>query len=150
LINSVGADMFDNQEKYSKNIDESKKNNFFLGYYLPLEDSIFLGELSIKTEKIWYEKNWTTDHDFLFRKKIKINEGIHLVVPITSLSDGSLNFAVFIQHKSPTCQDCFLSLMNVDRLGYVHTINSAPDTLIFQFATENGFGHKDTIKYIKE
>src|SRR5688572_504369 len=84
-VNSMGYMLADNRTHYSMGMDESKANGMFLGYYIPLQDSVTLGDLTLKTENIWYEKNWTTDHDFLFQKCIKIDSGIHFIAPYPSL-----------------------------------------------------------------
>ncbi len=143
--------MADNQTHYSNGIDESKTNGMFLGNYKPLQDSVVLGDLTLKTKNIWYEKNWTTDHDFLFQKSIKVNYGIHFIAPYTSLLTSGLNVDLFLKEYFPNCpHGCFVCIEKHSELGYTYSISTKPDTLILQFATDNGFGHKDTITYVRE
>jgi len=148
---SIGYGMGDNALKYSNGIDESKKNGMFLGYYKPLQDSLILGDLTFKTEDIWYEKNWTTKHDFLFRKSIEVDSGIHFIAPYHSLLSSDLKVDICLLQYSPTCPNgCFVCTDKQPELGYTHTILTQPDTLVLLFGTEYCFGDKDTITYLRE
>lgn len=143
--------MGDNATHYSSGIDESKNNGMFLGYYKPLQDSIVLGDLTLRTENIWYEKNWTTDHNFLFQKSIKVDSGIHFIAPYPSLLSSYLKVDLCLKEHFPNCpRGCFMCIEKQPGLGYTYAISTKPDTLVLLFATDNSFGHKDTITYLKE
>jgi hypothetical protein len=151
LVKSLGYGMEDNATHYSNGINESKANGMFLGYYKPLQDSILLGDLTLKTENIWYEKNWTTDHNILFQKSIKIDSGIHFIAPYPSLLSSDLNIDLCLKEHFPNCpQGCFVCIEKHSGLGYAYSISTKPDTLVLQFGKDNGVGHKDTITYVQE
>jgi hypothetical protein len=150
-IRRISTGMGDNVTHYSNGIEESKRDGMFLGYYKPLQDSIVLGDLTLKTENIWYEKNWTTDHNFFFQKSIKVDSGIHFFAPYPSLSSSELNVDICLKEHFPNCpKSCFMCIDKRPELGYAYSISTKPDTLVLLFATDNSFGHKDTITYIKE
>jgi hypothetical protein len=149
-LKSIGYGMADNQTHYSNGIDESKTNGMFLGYYKPLQDSVVLGDLTLKTENIWYEKNWTTDHDFLFQNSVKVDSGIHFIAPYLSLLLSDLKVDLFLKVEYPGCHPCFDCIEEYEGLGFANTMSTKPDTLVLLFGTDNGFGHKDTITYIRE
>jgi hypothetical protein len=146
LLKITEVSYMDTGPHYSNGIDESKSNNYFLGYYRPLNDSITFDSLKIKAENIWFEKNWTTEHPLLFWEKIKIDSGIHIILPDTSLLSNKLKIDVLISDEQ--LNGSFNSMLEVWELGYWYSISSKPDTIILSFRTNYGSGLKDTIKYV--
>ena len=140
--------MVDNASHYSISIVESKSSGMFLGYYKPLKDSLDLGSIKIKNENIWYEKNWTTNHNLIFISKTKINPGIHFIVPYTSLLSSNYNVDVYLEDYQ-NCHEPFC-FEHRPELGYMCSIANNPDTLILIFGLNFGSGNKDTIKYVRE
>jgi hypothetical protein len=148
IMKSVGYSMVDHMIHYSTGIEESKKNGMFLGFYRPLKDSLVLDTLKLKTENIWYERNWTTDHNnLMFKEKIRIKPGIHLIVPYTSLLSSNLNVDSWLKSD---CNSHFDSNGKVSQLGYANTLSIQPDTLVVFFGTDYGYGHKDSIIYVRK
>ncbi|MES2381182.1 MAG: hypothetical protein V4538_09080 [Bacteroidota bacterium] len=150
LVKKLGYAMGDNIIHYSNGIEASKRDGMFLGYYKPIQDSIVLDSLVLKTENIWYEKNWTTHHNFLFQKSIKVNSGIHIIAPYFSLLSSDLKVDIFIKQNNPDCSPCYYDIEKHKGLGYAYYINDIPDTLVLLFGTDNGFGSKDSVIYIRE
>jgi hypothetical protein len=142
--------MSDHTTHYSTSIDESKKTGVFLGYYRPLQDSLVLNALTLKTERIWYEKNWTTSHNILFQRSIKIDSGIHFIAPYSSLLTSDMKVDIFIKADTISGQHFYNSIEKKYRLGYANTMSTRPDTFILIFGTNYGSGYKDTITYVKE
>src|SRR5688500_16421862 len=106
IIKRVEYGMADNVTHYSKGIEESKTNGLFLGYYKPLQDSLVLDSFTMKTENIWYEKNWTTEHNFLFQEKTRIDSGIHFIVSYAPLLSSELKIDICLKENFPGCSGC--------------------------------------------
>ena len=151
IMKSVGYAMVDNMVHYSTGIEESMKNGMFLGFYRPLKDSLVLDTIKLKTEDIWYERNWTPDHNnLLFKEKIRLRPGIHLIAPYIALLSSNLKVDSWLKIDS----NSFDFNGEVYKLGYTKTLSYRPDTLVLFFGTDysygHGYGHKDSIIYVRK
>lgn len=151
LIRSIGYAMEDNRFHYSTGIEESKKNGMFIGFYRPLKDSLEIDTLKLKTEDIWYERNWTLDHNnLLFKEKIRLRPGVHLIAPYIALLSSNLKIDSWLKTNS----NSFDFNGEVSKLGYTNTLSYKPDTLVLFFGTDysygDGYGHKDSIIYVRK
>ena len=151
IFRSIGYAMVDNRFHYSIGIEESKKNGMFLGFYRPLKDSLVIDTLKLKTEDIWYERNWTPDHNnLLLQEKIRFRPGVHLIAPYITLLSSNLKVDSWLKTESNT----FDFNGKVSKLGYTKTLSYKPDTLVLYFGTDysygHGYGHRDSIIYVRK
>ncbi|MES2764637.1 MAG: hypothetical protein V4642_02120 [Bacteroidota bacterium] len=69
----------------SRTKEDSKKNGFFRGNYMPLKDSIQLIENRVKSDTVWSEKIWWIEHNFLFYPTVhEAERGRTIVIPLFS------------------------------------------------------------------
>lgn len=148
LASEVANGLTDGASHYSTSIEESKSNGYFLGHYRPLQDSVSFGKFTFKAEKLWYEKNWTTQHHIISEMEIKVDTGMHFIAPYPSLI--SKHIYVCIQTNFPNCKGCFYCIEEIKDLGYAHTISNIPDTLVLLFTYASISSPKDTVTYVRE
>lgn len=126
---------------YSDNIDESKKNDLFLGLYKPMKDSIFLDSLLIPAQDIWFEKQWRTHHSLISKTRIRIEPGINIIAPYVD----SPNLEIW----SINGRDSYV-FNNSHIPGYICFAEDSPDTLVLVFSIFQNHSIADTITYLKQ
>jgi hypothetical protein len=151
LIRSTLTGMSDSRIRYSKTITESQNDNFYLGLFEPLKDSILLGDIKIKTQEIWYEKSWHIKHNFFTNNEIKIpaDKGVNIIVPFDVQIAKNKKIDLCVKEYSYGCFNCS-SGKNESGFFYLYYTSEKTDTLTLLFETEFGLGIKDTIKYKKK
>ena len=153
VMSKVSENMIDNAYAHSNGIPESKQYKLFLGYYTPLQDSLSLNGLQVKTETLWYEKQWRWDHSSSSDPQRKIFPGINLIAPYTFPEQSDRDIAI-----TTLCNgvEDKLALTDYGDIGYVAECASSPDTIALIVYSTTGFRSnnlqtfKDTVWYSKK
>lgn len=147
ILNQSVINCYDGSS-YSKNIEQSKKNKFFISEYCPLYDSISLIGKKIKAPKCWVEKSWNSKHFLLFFQTTEIKSGYCNLI-IADTSENQKHEYMYVPDLNG------LMITNNNKQGYVLQYPSDINEFIVQVvqpSKEEGWAKEiivDSVVYVK-